>query len=180
MGGAAGLIRGTPADRELKFSGWAWRRGRTEVSSAAGRSSGRVWFGCSLGVDVCTACVRCPCRPHWVPCGRPLAPTWPRARSTHAPASPRGRARGAWARAQSVLGLAGGIDRAGPFALALPSDGERPLVKAVPLVTLRWPAGQAPKEVQASTYMSLCQPGRRKRTAQGSPQSCSLISFWGL
>lgn len=105
---------------------------------------------------------------------------WPRARSTHAPASPRGRARGAWARAQSVLGLAGGIDRAGPFALALPSDGERPLVKAVPLVTLRWPAGQAPKEVQASTCVSLCQPGRRKRTAQGSPQSCSLISFWGL
>jgi len=83
LGGAAGLIRGTPADRELKFSGWAWRRGRTEVSSAAGRSSGRVWFGCSLGVDVCTACVRCPCRPHWVPCGRPLAPP-----SGHARAQP--------------------------------------------------------------------------------------------
>jgi hypothetical protein len=94
---------------------------------------GRVWFGCSLGVDTCTACARCPCRPHWVPCGRPLAPP-----SGHARAQPMRSCRlaggpGAYGHARRAFwGLAGGIDCKGPFALAPPSDGGRPLVKAIP------------------------------------------------
>ena len=67
---------------------------------------------------------------------------WPRARSTNALVSPRGRARGVWARAQSVLGP-GWRDRLQGSFRTCPAQRRGAAACQGDSATSRWPAGQA-------------------------------------